>query len=157
MCAADCECVPGLSCLAVRGDAACARFCADPCEALGVGEDLSLSCTGGDACTDDPNLGWTCATAALDECGDTHACPAGMTCPPISEGTRQCVWAIELDGSVRHACTTQTDCDPGLDCVQRADGERRCEVRCTTSDMACPNNAPHACLPGNWVCEWLGE
>lgn len=157
MCHRDCECAPDLRCLAVRGDAACARFCADPCETPGVGSDLRLSCPTSETCTSDPNLGWICATSANDACDDAHPCPAGMTCPPVTEGNRQCAWAIELNGAIRHACTTSAECDAGLDCVQRADGARTCEVRCTTSDMACPSSAPHACLPGNWVCEWLGE
>lgn len=157
VCSADCECTPGLSCLAVRGDAACQRQCADPCETLGLGSDLSLSCASGDACDNDPNLGWTCASSSIDECDDTHPCPAGMNCPAVSEGPRQCAWAIALNGAIRHACTTESECDAGLDCVQRADGQRACEVRCSTSDMACPNNAPHACLTGSWICEWLGE
>lgn len=157
MCQADCECLPGLACLAVRGDAACARFCADPCEPVGLPPDVSLSCASGQACASDPDLGWACAPETMDECDDARPCPAGMTCPPVSEGPRQCAWAISLNGSIRHACTRQSDCDPGLDCVQRADGQRACEVRCTTTDMACPSDTPHACMAGNWICEWLGE
>ncbi len=156
-CIADCQCLPGLSCVALRGDAVCAQFCGRPCETLGVAHDLSLSCASGDWCIDDPNLGWICMASSVDECSDASPCPAGMTCPPVTEGPRQCRWAITLDSSVRHACTTESDCDAGLDCVQRVDGRRSCEVRCTTSDMACPNATPHACMTGNWVCEWLGE
>lgn len=157
-CDADCECTAGLACLAVRGDATCARFCADPCEVLGAGTDpAERSCPEAEACTSDADLGWVCESTTTPECDATRTCPAGMSCPPVTEGPPQCVWDVVLDSSIRHACASNGDCDAGLDCVQRTDGTRTCEVRCTTSDMACPNATPHACMPGNWVCEWLGE
>ena len=158
VCRADCECSAGLSCLAIRGDVACERRCADLCEDLGVGRDLSLSCARPSECTNDPNLGWICQTSTMNLCDEMNPCPRGMSCPPVSEGPRVCSWSIALNASIRHPCTMQSDCDPGLDCVQRVDGRRACEVRCTTSDMTCPSlGAGHACSASNWVCEWIGD
>lgn len=155
-CHADCECASGLSCIAIRGDAVCERLCEDPCEGVGLSADLRLLCARGDACWLDPTLGWTCAATTADACDAVETCPVGTTCPPVSEGLSQCTWSIALTSATRHPCVTESDCDPGLDCVERADGRRACEVRCTNSDMSCPTNAPHACMAGNWVCEQLG-
>ena len=79
---------------------------------------------------------------------------AGCSTAPVAD-LMDCRWAIELRASTRHACGGDADCQPGMYCVEHADGMRRCEVPCFTSDMRCP--AMHECIGPAWVCEWIGE
>ena len=155
-CLVDCDCLGGLVCGAARGDAWCGSQCLAPCNA-------DVDCPSHSACAHD----WTWAGRGCepapdgdDLCGDDGACPVGMRCA-ITEHGNFCAWGVELNGTTRHACTVDEECDPGLDCVEHADGARRCELRCTTPWMVCP--PVHGCGmrlgDGSqlWICEWWGE
>lgn len=155
-CVLDCDCEGSTICAAARGDAWCGSTCQQPCNA-------DVDCPSRSRCRSD----WTWAGRGCepvpdgeDLCGGDGDCPAGMRCA-ITEHGSFCAWGVELNGATRHVCTVDEECDPGLDCVEHADGSRRCELRCTTPGMVCP--AMHGCGmrlgDGSrlWICEWWGE
>jgi hypothetical protein len=155
-CVLDCDCEGLGICGAARGDAWCGATCLQPCNA-------DVDCPAHSACPHD----WTWAGRGCepapdgdDLCAGDEECPVGMRCA-ISEHGRFCTWAVELNVTTRHACVIDEGCDPGLDCVEHADGTRRCELRCTTPGMVCP--PMHGCGmrlgDGSqlWICEWWGE
>ncbi len=163
-CAGDCACGGGDLCLPGAGDT---RLCGRPCEpiapdaATGADPLADLECGPSDGCVQDPSLEVPrCAPRASIGCSDDRPCPTGMSCP-TSDPLPACRWAIQLSAAVRHPCTTDTDCDPALQCVEGREQERHCEVPCLTSQMPCPPQ--HVCqidavaTDAQWVCEWQGE
>jgi hypothetical protein len=156
-CLVDCDCQSGLVCGAARGDLWCGAVCHVPCNGAG-------DCGGYSFCTSDwtyTGRGCLTPTDEIDLCTGDGDCPPAMRCGLTEHGNR-CIWDLELNGAIRHTCRVDEDCDERLDCVEHADGTRRCELRCTTPGMLCP--PMHGCgmLLGDdgsrlWVCEWYGE
>jgi hypothetical protein len=157
MCFGDCDCMTGFRCVAVEGDAACHSVCAAPCE-LASGGERTLDCAQERECGSEllagNDVGNVCRPRALDECGAERPCGEGMVCRTDGDFASYCDWAFALTNPRRHDCTEDSDCEPGLDCVQHEAGVRRCEVRCNTATMRCPLG--HACSPFG-ICDWLKD
>jgi hypothetical protein len=158
-CEIGCGCSDGSSCLPNVGDAACEHTCQLPCE--GVME-RAPSCRAERECGPS-DYGLICETRSDDACNATdRPCGAGLSCRSDTPGdlASYCDWDASLSSSTRHACSVNGDCDAGLDCVEHPGGERRCEVRCETTDMHCPG--AHICSRGSveedrGVCAWVGD
>lgn len=140
-CNGDCDCENGLSCIAWLGDEECQSQCQRPAEIADNDRSpvaVHLSCASGEA-LGGGIFGAICVPELDEGYCATSPCPAGMQCiggvagPPV-----ECVWTPDLSGALRHACVTNTDCAPGLDCVRGRDG-LNCERRCISTSMRCGN------------------
>jgi hypothetical protein len=148
-CDQDCDCTGADVCLSTYGFGGPFARCARPCE-------LDRDC-GGDGRCESPadELPFVCQPGT--ECASPTDCPTGFGC---TAGT--CEPTFQLNGSSRHACTCDAECDPGLRCTfHEGASTGRCEALCLTETSAwC--EGPHVCgagsvepIPG--VCAWVGE
>lgn len=149
-CELDCQCGAGEACLSGYGLVGPFSECARPCE-------FDRDCGGGGRCLQvEDGLSHICY--AGDECADpSPACPDGFAC-----NGGACESQFVLNGTTRHACTCDSDCDPFLHCAWQAGATAgRCEALCrTSSDNWC--QGPHTCGPasvetGDAVCGWVGD
>ena len=141
-CAVDEECEGLRECVPVRGDAACAAFCASSCQPFAEeepgAEDLACSQRlGRAACREDPNLGWNCALIG----GLCEGCPEGLRC-----GAGTCDWTAS---PWPEPCRSDAEC-PGRSCVLLPGStEPSCQIRCR-GDHPCPFG--ETCGPASLVC-----
>jgi hypothetical protein len=147
-CIVDQECRGSRTCIAIRGDVACASVCGAACQPFPIGEGLGdMSChqrVGASFCEADPTLGWRCVRAPTDACG--AGCPGGMDCQSFS-GPASCEWNVSpWDG--HGPCRGDRDCMPGQSCVEHPHG-LYCDMRCR-GDHPCPG--PERCGPRSAVC-----
>lgn len=161
-CILDCQCQMGLVCIPQLGDfVACdGGHCGDPCNTAGgavppvYGRHLecasSEECRTGVAASSD-----ACQPIEGEPCDpDAASCEPGLSCPRTGAPS-ECDWEVRLSAATRHVCAGDSDCDPGLYCVEHVGGDRSCEVPCFSNEMRCP--PMHECRADRWVCEWIGE
>jgi hypothetical protein len=151
-CERDCDCPGDERCLSGFGSNGSIQRCARPCE-------FDRECQGL-ACGDDDGLPSVCLQEVAECELPARPCEQGFDCEAGS-----CVPSFHLNQSTRHDCRCDSECDPGLRCVERwTSGEpaHRCEAVCATlNDGWC--EGPHSCNPAasvedsQGVCGWVGE
>jgi hypothetical protein len=174
-CALDTQCPLGSRCLAVLASDFCTwqdYRCATPCS-FSAGyegyEPTGTACQPAEVCQRgawdhlceqrpaDPScvnldFGGPSACVARESCNGDDACTGSEVCR-ASGNPAGCSWPFVPPDSVGRACGDSSECSPGLECVEGANGAT-CQIRCQTADMTCP--AGSTCLSpdqgGAWVC-----
>lgn len=147
-CDADCGCEAGLACIEPRDTSR--RICGRPCEVTSADDPWNASCDPTRECVRDAIHGSVCRPRSAPACGGDVACASGMAC-----WGGLCDWEPSSIGPVHAPCLVDAECGAGRDCVgwMGADPSlRRCEIRCTSSDMRCPDGTTGACA-AQGVCD----